>query len=203
MTKFLNKKSCYIGKCVKFGKNVVVYENNHLEGNIFIDDNTVLLPNNIIINSSVGKNCRITSSMIESSTIKDNVSVGPFARLRPKSIIENDCKIGNFVEIKNAHIGGGCKISHLAYVGDCDMKESCNVGCGVIFANYDGKNKHKTIVGRHVFIGSNCNIIAPVTLEDDSYICAGTTITKDVKQGDMAIGRARQENKTDYAKKYW
>ena len=203
MTKFLNKKSCYIGKGVKFGKNVVIYENNHLEGNIFIGDDTVLLPNNIIINPQIGKNCTITSSMIDSSVIKDNIAIGPFARLRPKSVIENECKIGNFVEIKNSTIGRGCKISHLAYVGDCDMGANCNVGCGVIFANYDGKKKQRSTVGNHVFIGSNCNIIAPVTLKDDSYICAGTTITKNVEQGDLAIGRARQENKTGYAKKYW
>lgn len=203
MTKFINKESCFIDKDVIIGDNVIIYENNHIHGNTQIDDNTVLLPGNYIINSSIGKDCQIHNSVIEESIIEDNVKIGPYAHLRPKCIIKSNCKIGNFVEIKNSLISEGCKISHLAYVGDATLGENCNVGCGVIFANYDGKNKSKTIVGRHVFIGSNSNLIAPLTLGDDTYICAGTTVTKNTLKNDFVIGRARQENKQNRATKYW
>ncbi len=187
MAKFVNKKSCYIGKNVKIGKNVVIHPNNHIGDNVEISDGVTLLPNNVI----------------EGAVIKGKAVVGPFARIRPHSVIGENCKIGNFVEIKNSKIGCGCKISHLAYVGDAEIGTDCNIGCGVIFANYDGKNKHKTILGDHVFVGSNCNIIAPVEIEDGSYICAGTTVAENVKAGDFVIGRVRQENKADRAKKYW
>lgn len=202
MAKFLNKKSCFVGKNVSFGKNVVICENNHLE-NCVIGDNCFLYPNNFICDSVIGKNCTLHASVIEKSKIKDNVSLGPYARVRPQSIIGDNCKIGNFVEIKNSTIGANTKISHLAYVGDCEIGRGCNIGCGVIFANYNGKEKNKCIVKDHVFIGSNCNIIAPVNIESDSYICAGTTVTEDVKQDDFVIGRVRQENKPNKAKKYW
>ena len=203
MTKFLNKKSCYIGKNVKFGKNVVVYENNHLEGNIKIGDNTVLLPGNFIVNSTIGKNSTIHQSIIQNCIIKDKVVVGPFARVKPNCQIENGCKVGNFVEIKNSNLGSETKVSHLAYVGDCDIGNNCNIGCGVIFANYDGRQKHRSKVGNHVFVGSNSVIIAPVTIENDCYICANSSITKDCKSGDFVIGRAKQENKPNKAEKYW
>ena len=202
MTKFLNKSSCYIGENVEFGKNVIIYENNHVE-NCRIGDNTTLLPNNFILSSIIGSNCKLHSSVIEESQIEDNVSIGPFARLRPNCKIGANAKIGNFVEIKNSLIGKGTKISHLAYVGDSEVGENCNIGCGVIFANYDGKVKHKIIVGNHVFIGSNCNLIAPLKIQDGSYICAGTTVTQDVEKEDFVIGRVRQEIKKNGAKKYW
>jgi len=203
MTKFLNKNSCFIGDEVEFGENVVVYENNHIDGKVKIGDNTILLPGNFIENSIIGTNCKVHSSVIENSVVYNNVNIGPFARIRPNCEIHDNVKLGNFVEIKNSVIGKASKISHLAYVGDAKVGEECNIGCGVIFVNYNGKNKNKCCIGNHVFIGSNCNIIAPVNIENDSYICAGTTVTQDVKSGDMVIGRVRQENKSEKAKKYW
>lgn len=203
MTKFINKKSCFIDKEVKIGKNVTIYENNRIEGKTSIGDNTILLPGNYIRNTQIGKDCKIHNSFIEDSHVENNVKIGPFAHLRPKSIIKSDCKIGNFVEIKNSTIGEGCKVSHLAYVGDAQLGRNCNIGCGVIFANYDGKKKNRSVVGNHVFVGSNSNIIAPVTIADDSYICAGTTVTKDTSVADFVIGRVRQENKKNKSKKYW
>ena len=203
MTKFINKKSCYIGKDVTIGKNVTIYENKRLEGNTQISDNVTLLPNNYIKDSFIGEGTIIHSSVIEESMVEERVKIGPFAHLRPNSTIKADCKIGNFVEIKNSSIGTGSKVSHLAYVGDAKIGKGCNIGCGVIFANYDGKKKNKTVVGNHVFIGSNSNIIAPVVIESESYICAGTTVTKDVNNGDFVIGRVRQENKNNRAIDYW
>lgn len=200
---FIDRKSCFIGENVRLGKNVVIYENNRIEGDCFIDDGTILLPNNFIKNSKIGKNCTIHASVVEESVVENNVSIGPYAHLRPNCIVKSKCKIGNFVEIKNSEIAENTKISHLAYVGDCKIGEHCNIGCGVIFCNYDGKKKNKTEVGDHVFIGSNCNIIAPVCIAKDSYICAGTTVTKDTCSNDLVIGRVRQENKPNKASKYW
>ncbi len=203
MSNYLNKNTCYIDDNVKIGKNVTIYENNHIEGDTIIGDNTILLPGNFITNSHIGENCSIHNSVIENSNVDNNCKIGPFAHIRPNCKISKNCKIGNFVEIKNAIIGENTKISHLAYVGDATIGKDCNIGCGVIFANYNGKTKNKTIVGNHVFIGSNSNIISPVTIEDDSYICAGTTVTDNVQSEDFVIGRVRQENKKNKAKKYW
>lgn len=202
MVKFLNKKSCFIGKNVKIGKNVVIYENNHIE-NTEIGDNTTILPNNFIVDSKIGHDCIIHSSVIEKSLVSNKVTIGPFARIRPNSLIGSFCKIGNFVEIKNSTLGENTKASHLAYIGDAEVGRNCNIGCGVIFANYNGKTKNKIIVGNHVFIGSNCNLIAPINIKDNSYICAGTTITENVEENDFVIGRARQENKPGRANLYF
>ena len=111
-------------------------------------------------------------------------------------------KVGNFVEIKNANVGDGTKVSHLAYVGDADVGENCNIGCGAIFVNYNGKSKSRTKVGNNSFIGSNCNIIAPVNIEKNTYVCAGTTITENVNEDDFVIGRVRQVVKENRAHEY-
>lgn len=181
-----DEKSIFIGENVKIGDNVTIYENNRIDGDTEICDNAVLYPFNHIVDSKIGSNAKI----------------GPFARLRPNTVIGNDVKIGNFVEVKNAKIGENSKVSHLSYVGDCEIGKNCNIGCGAIFVNYNGKVKNKTFVGNNCFIGSNCNVIAPVIIEDNSYICAGTTITDKVEKGDFVIGRVRQENKKGRAKNY-
>ncbi len=181
-----DKKSIHISKTAVIGNNVTIYENNRIEGNTVIKDNCILYPNNYIVDSVVEKGC----------------SIGPFARLRPNSSIGENAKIGNFVEIKNSSIGKNTKISHLAYVGDAQIGENCNVGCGAIFVNYNGKTKSKTIVKNNCFIGSNCNIIAPVVIEKNSYICAGTTLTKNTRNDDFVIGRTRETFKNNLAHKY-
>ncbi len=181
-----DSKSIFIGENVKIGNDVTIYENNRIEGDTIIGDGVTIYPFNHIVDSKIGSNAKI----------------GPFARLRPNTIIENDVKIGNFVEVKNSKVGENSKVSHLAYVGDCEIGKNCNIGCGVIFVNYNGKTKNKTYVGNNCFIGSNCNVIAPVNIEDNSYICAGTTITDKVESGDFVIGRVRQENKKGRAKNY-
>ena len=182
----------YIDKNVKLGINVKIYPNVYLLGDTEIGDETVIYPNTTIENSKIGRNCVIKSSHIEDSQVKDDVKIGPFAHLRPNSVIESGCKIGNFVEIKNSHVGKKCAVSHLAYVGDADIGEKCNIGCGAIFVNYNGRTKNRTIVGDNCFIGSNCNIIAPVCISNNSYICAGTTLTQNTNEGDFVIGRCRE-----------
>ncbi|MBQ8658362.1 MAG: hypothetical protein IJ506_04430 [Clostridia bacterium] len=198
----VDEKSIFIGEDVVIGDGVTIYENNRLEGKTVIGDGCVLLPNNYLKDAVFGKNCTVHFSVAESAQVEDGVSVGPFARLRPKAYVKSNAKIGNFVEIKNAVIGEGTKVSHLAYVGDADVGENCNIGCGVIFVNYNGKSKSRSVVGDNCFIGSNCNVVAPVTIEKNSYICAGTTVTEDVNSDAFVIGRVRQEVKENRAHEY-
>lgn len=200
--KLIGKKSIFIDDDVEIGNNVVIYENNRIEKGSKIGDNTVLLPSNQITASIIGENVMIESSHISESIVHNNVSIGPFARLRPNSEIFENAKIGNFVEVKNAKIGEGSKVSHLAYVGDADIGKNCNIGCGAIFVNYNGKTKSRTKVGDDCFIGSNCNIIAPVEIKKGSYICAGTTNTINTNEYDFVIGRSRETVKPEKAKNY-
>ena len=162
----------------------------------------VIMPNCYIKNCTIGNGTVFNYSQAEDAVVGNRVSVGPFARLRPKAIIGDNAKIGNFVEIKNAVVGEGSKVSHLAYVGDADIGKNCNIGCGAIFVNYNGKVKNRTIVGDNCFIGSNCNVIAPVKIESDCYICAGTTVTEDLNSDDFVIGRVRQQVKENRAHEY-
>lgn len=197
-----DKKSVFIEKSVKIGNNVVIYENNRIEGDTVIGDNSVIMPNCFIKNCKIGKGSVINHSQAEDAEVGNGVSVGPFARLRPHAKICDGAKIGNFVEIKNATIGEGSKVSHLAYVGDADVGKDCNIGCGAIFVNYNGRTKNRTTVGDNCFIGSNCNIIAPVNIASSSYVCAGTTVTENVETDDFVIGRVRQEVKAGRAHEY-
>ena len=144
---------------------------------------------------------RVTNSTVKDSVMEKNSNVGPYSHIRPNSRIGESVHVGNFVEIKNATLGSTTKVGHLTYIGDADLGENINVGCGTIFVNYDGKNKFRTTVGNNVFIGCNANLIAPLTIEENVYIAAGSTITKDVPTQAMAIARARQENKLDYYNK--
>ena len=205
--KLMDEKSVFIGDGVVIGENVTIYENNRIDGKTVIGDNCVLLPNNYVVDAVLGKNVTLHCSVVESAEVGDGTAVGPYARLRPKAKIGANAKIGNFVEIKNAVVGDGTKVSHLAYVGDCEIGKGCNVGCGVIFVNYDGKTKSRSVVGDNCFIGSNCNVIAPVTIAKNSYVCAGTTVTADVAEGGFVIGRVRQEIKDgrakDFLKEIW
>lgn len=198
-----DKSSVFIDDKVKLGENVIIYENNRIEGNTFIGDNVTIYPNNYIVNSVIGKGAKLYSSHIENSEVGVCASVGPFAHLRSGAKIRGHVRIGNFCEVKNAEIGAHSKLAHLAYVGDAKVGKNCNIGCGVIFVNYNGKVKQKTFVGDGVFIGSNVNIIAPVTIGDGAYICAGTTITKNIDAGDFVIGRAREEIKPNRANNYF
>ena len=200
--KIIDKKSTFIDKNVKFGEDVVIYPNNIIKGDTYIGNNTIISYGNYIENSTILDNCHIEYSHIVESEVQDNCSVGPFSRLRPKSKVGANCKIGNFVEIKNSRLKEGSKASHLAYIGDADIGSNCNIGCGAIFVNYNGKTKNRTTVGDNCFIGSNVNIIAPVNLADSTYVCAGTTITKDTSNDDFVIGRARETIKPNTAHKY-
>src|SRR5699024_2968797 len=135
------------------------------------------------------------------SKIGNRVNIGPYAHIRPESVISNKAKIGNFVEVKKTKLGEGSKVSHLSYIGDADVGSNVNVGCGTITVNYDGKNKFLTTIEDDAFVGCNSNLIAPVTIGKGSYVAAGSTITKDVPDDALAVARGRQSNKEGYATK--
>ena len=190
----------YIDKDAVVEEGAVVFPNNYIGAGSVIKSGAVLRPNNIIENSVVEEGAVVTASVLESAHVGKRAQVGPFCYMRAGAKVGEGCKAGDFVEIKNASLGDGTKASHLACVGDCDVGAGCNVGCGVIFVNYDGKQKHRSKVGDRAFIGSNSNIIAPVNIGDDAYIAAGTTITEDVPEAALVIGRSRQTVKEGKAR---
>jgi len=194
----INPDCTYIDKSVIIDKDCVIYPNCTLTGNTVIGKNTVIRENTTIENSILGEDVTVKSSTIIEAQIGDGTTVGPYAYLRPKSIIGKNCKVGDFVEFKNAKFGDGSKASHLSYIGDADVGKNVNIGCGVVFVNYDGKNKFKTVVKDNSFIGSNSNLVAPVIIEENSFIAAGSTITDDVPKDTLAIARGRQVNKVDW-----
>lgn len=190
----IDPASTYIGVDVKIGQDTIIYPNNVIEGNTEIGCDCILYPNSRISNSIIGEGVEIQSSVIVDSSVGNDTTVGPFAYIRPESTIGNNVKIGDFVEIKKASIGDNTKVSHLTYIGDAEVGTDCNFGCGTVVVNYDGKNKHKTIVGNNAFIGCNTNLVSPVEVKDNTYIAAGSTITKEVPEGSLAIARAKQTN---------
>ncbi|MDZ5035084.1 DapH/DapD/GlmU-related protein, partial [Clostridium perfringens] len=141
----------------------------------------ILYPNSRITNSNISNNFEIQSSVIIDSKIGERTTVGPFAYIRPESVIGSGARIGDFVEIKKSTIGDNTKVSHLTYIGDASVGENCNFGCGTVVVNYDGQKKHKTEIGNNSFIGCNANLVSPVKVGDNTYIAAGSTITNDVK----------------------
>lgn len=190
----IDPASTYIGADVKIGRDTIVYPGNVIEGNTVIGENCTLYPNSRISDCTIADNVEIQSSVILQSEIGNNTTVGPFAYIRPESKIGNSVRVGDFVEIKKSTIGDNTKVSHLTYIGDAEVGENCNFGCGTVTVNYDGKNKNKTIIGNNSFIGCNTNLISPIKVEDNTYIAAGSTITNDVKEGDLAVARAKQRN---------
>lgn len=195
--------TAYISPQTTMGQDCQIGEYVCLLGKCVLGNNVTIEPFTIIRDSCIGDNTIITSSDITECTIGQNNHIGPYARLRPHTKTMQNVKIGNFVEIKNSTLEDGVKVNHLAYVGDAYIEKYCNIGCGVIFANYNGKEKNISHVGKHCFIGSNCNVIAPVTLAKNTYICAGTTITHDTNPNDFVIGRSYTTTKPNLAKKYW
>lgn len=198
----IDPRSVYIDFDSEIESGVTIYPSNFIRGKSVIKSGCVLMPGNNITSSFLDENVTVTSSTLNGASVGKNSTVGPNAYLRPNARIGENCRIGDFVEIKNAVIGNHTKVSHLAYVGDAAIGEDCNIGCGVIFVNYNGKTKSTSTVGNKCFIGSNCNIIAPVTLGDGVYIAAGTTVTRSLPQDAFCIGRVRQEVKENLAKKY-
>ena len=185
---------------VLIGKGSVILPGTIMRGETSVGKNCEIGPNAYLDNASIGDGCRVISSYIDSSAVEDNVKIGPMSNIRPNCHIASGAKIGDFVELKNSNIGERTSVAHLTYVGDSDVGARCNFGCGVVTVNYDGTEKHRTTVGDDVFIGCNTNLVAPVTLHDGSYSAAGTTVTEDVPEGALVIGRAKQTVKTGWSR---
>ena len=179
-----------------------ILANSIILGNSIIRKNAVIGPNSVIIDSIIGEGVTVLSSYITNSIVGNFTTVGPFANIKNNTNIGDSCRIGNFVEIKNSKIKSNTKAAHLAYIGDSFVGYRCNFGCGSITVNYDGKTKHKTVIGDDVFIGSNSNLVAPITISDNSFIACGSTITKDVPKNSLSIARSRQINKINYFDKH-
>lgn len=183
------------------GRDTVLQPGTIIEGHSSIGEECLIGPNSHIIDSEVSDKTSIHSSVVKSSKIGSNTTVGPFAHIRPETDLGDHVKVGNFVEIKKSSFGTGSKVSHLSYIGDAEVGSAVNIGCGSITVNYDGKNKFKTTIEDEAFIGCNSNLVAPVTVGKGSYVAAGSTVTKDVPEDSLAIARSRQENKEGYAAK--
>ena len=190
----------YIGRDVVIGCNTTIEPGCIIKGNTVIGEHCHIGPYCEFNNVTIKDNVEIKFSVISDSIIENGADVGPYARLRTNCHIQENAHLGNFVEMKKAVFGKGSKCAHLTYVGDAIVGENVNLGCGTITSNYDGKNKYLTEIGNNVFIGCNANLVAPVKIEDNAYVAAGSTITKDVEKDAMAIARARQVNKEGYSK---
>lgn len=198
---FIDPLTTYIDADVEIGSDTVIEAGVILKGTTKIGKNCFIGAHSEIKESIIEDNVTVTSSHIEQAVVAQGSDIGPFGRLRPGAKLGRNVHVGNFVEIKNATLDEGTKVGHLTYVGDATLGKNINVGCGAVFVNYDGKQKHHTTVGDNVFIGCNANLVAPLAIGANSFIAAGSTITKDVPDESLAIARARQENKTEYAKK--
>jgi bifunctional UDP-N-acetylglucosamine pyrophosphorylase/glucosamine-1-phosphate N-acetyltransferase len=180
---------------VTVGRDVLIDINVILEGKVVIEDDVVIGPNCVIRDSTLRKGVVIkANSHIEGAILGEGSDAGPFARLRPGTVLDARAHVGNFVELKNAHLGEGAKAGHLTYLGDAEVGARTNIGAGTITCNYDGANKWKTVLGEDVFIGSNNSLVAPVDILDGATTAAGSTITSTVDKSQLAVGRARQKN---------
>lgn len=197
----INPDHTYIEKTVKIGMDTTIYAGTILTGSTVIGEDCIIGQNSRIENSTLGNGVEVQSSTILDSQVDDGTTIGPYAYLRPNSHIGKNVKIGTFVEVKNSKVDDHSSASHLAYIGDADVGKNVNVGCGVVFVNYDGKNKNRSIIEDNAFIGSNANLVAPVIVKQDGYVACGSTITAEVPEGALAIARGRQENKEGWVYK--
>ncbi len=177
------------------GQDSTIDVNCVFEGNVELGSNVSIGPNCVISDSRIGDGVEIkANSVLEDATVESNCIVGPFARLRPGSVLKPGAKVGNFVEMKKSELGAGSKVNHLSYVGDAEIGDNCNIGAGTITCNYDGANKFKTNLGDNVFVGSNSTLVAPLDIEAGGFVGAGSTITKKIETDQLAVGRGKQRN---------
>ena len=188
---FVDINTAYIGEEVKIGPGTVLGPCVTLEGKTTIGCDCRIMQNTRIADSLIEDHVENQSSVIIESSVGEGTKVGPFAYMRPNSRVGKNCKVGDFVEIKNSSFGDGSKASHLTYIGDSDVGCDVNLGCGVVFVNYDGTNKYRSTVGDGAFIGCNSNLVSPVTVGDGAYVAAGSTVTEDVEGDALYIARAR------------
>lgn len=196
----INPETVTIGHNVKIECNVTIHPNTYITGDSVIKTGSSIGPNTEIHSSTIDENVIVRHSLVYDSSVHSGTVIGPFAHLRNGAEIGKDNRVGNFVEIKNSKTGNGTKSAHLAYIGDSLVGDRVNFGCGSITVNYDGIHKSQTVIGNDVFIGCNTNLIAPIEVGDNVFIAAGSTVTKNIPKGALAIARNKQINKADYAK---
>lgn len=196
----MDPSAVYVEDTVTVGEGTVLLPGTILRGNTVVGKGCTIGPNTMLTDCTVGENVVINSSQCEDSTIEPDCELGPYTHVRPHCVVGEGSKLGAFVQIKNSNLGKGTKMAHLTYVGDSDVGEGCNFGCGVVTCNYDGFVKSRTRIGSHVFIGCNTNFVPPVTVGDGAYIAAATTVTEDIPEDALSIGRARQQNRDGWAK---
>ena len=200
---FLRPHSTYMDHEVEISEGVTIYPGVTLLGKTKIASGVVVESGCFLKNAMIEENVQVLAhSYLEDALVQKGAAVGPMARIRPGTTIGMKAKVGNFVEIKKSHLKDGAKVSHLSYVGDAEIGENTNIGCGFITCNYDGVNKHKTIIGKNTFIGSDCQVIAPIEIGDSSFVAAGSTITKSVPSGAFAVARGQQITKEGTASRF-
>jgi bifunctional UDP-N-acetylglucosamine pyrophosphorylase/glucosamine-1-phosphate N-acetyltransferase len=188
---FTDLERAYIDKEVTIGSGTHIGPNVVLEGATSIGFGCQIRGNTRIKDCIIGDETEVEASVLIDSEVGNGTKIGPFAYLRPGSKVGNHCKIGDFVEVKNSSFGDGSKASHLTYIGDSDVGKDVNIGCGVIFVNYDGRDKHRSIVKDGAFIGCNTNLLSPITVEEEAYIAAGSTVTTNVPKRALYVARAK------------
>ena len=199
----INSNSVYIEPDVKIGSNTVIYPHSHLEGNTVLGESVTIETGSVIKNSEISNEVTVkANSYFEKAIIKNSSVIGPMARLREGTVIGERCKIGNCVETKKVNVADEVKVSHLSYLGDAEVGQGTNIGCGFVTCNYDGAKKHLTKIGENSFIGSDCQVIAPITIGSETYIGSGSTINQNVPDGAFAIARQRQVTKEKMASRF-
>ena len=196
---FVDPASCTLSEDCRFGQDVVVEPQCHFRGSSSIGDGCRIGPGCLIEDSSLGAGVTVLYSVLRQVQVGEHCAIGPFAQLRPGTSLAEHCHVGNFVEVKNSSLANGVKVNHLSYIGDADLGAGVNVGAGTITANYDGVRKHRTVVGAGSKTGANSVLVAPLTLGENVTVGAGSTITKDVPAGSLALGRARQLVKENWS----
>ena len=196
---FVDPASCTLSEDCRFGQDVVVEPQCHFRGSSSIGDGCRIGPGCLIEDSNLGAGVTVLYSVLRQVQVGEHCAIGPFAQLRPGTSLAEHCHVGNFVEVKNSSLANGVKVNHLSYIGDADLGAGVNVGAGTITANYDGVRKHRTVVGAGSKTGANSVLVAPLTLGENVTVGAGSTITKDVPAGSLALGRARQLVKENWS----
>lgn len=194
------KDGIIIGPDCSIGADTRILPNTVIHGNVIIGEDCVIGPNSYVYNAEIGNGVSFNNGQIRNAKIMNNADIGPFVQIRPDAVIKDGVHLGNFVEVKNSTIGENTSVSHLTYVGDSDVGSGVNFGCGVVTVNFTGKTKHRTVIKDNAFIGCNTNLVAPVTVGENSYTAAGSTITEDVPDNTLAVARQRQINKEGWVK---
>jgi len=198
----LDAARTWVDPRARIGRDSILYPDVIIEGPTVVGEGALILPGSRLVNCKIGRRVEIKDhSVLLDSRVGDGAQVGPFAHLRPGSVLGRETRVGNFVELKKTSLGDGTKASHLSYLGDASIGPDCNIGAGTITCNYDGTHKHPTTLARGVFIGSDVQLIAPVTVQEGAYVAAGSTVTEDVPAGALAIGRGRQRNVAGWVKR--